>query len=59
MIEDIMFQNRETGFVEKEKVYGEKWLSLIYDTPLGKIPLWVAIKRAWFSRWYGKKMDSN
>ena len=54
-----MFQNRETGFVEKEKVYGEKWLSLIYDSPLGKIPLWVAIKRAWFSRWYGKKMDSN
>ena len=58
MIEDIKFLNRKTGTIEIEKIYGEKWLKLIYGSPLGKIPLWVAIKRAWFSKWYGRKMDS-
>ena len=58
MIEDIQFLNRDSGCIESEKVYGENWLSLIYGTPLGKMPLWVAIKRAWFSKWYGNRMDS-
>ena len=59
MIEDIKFRNRVNGKVESEKVYGDKWLSLIYGTSFGKIPLWLAIKRAWFSNWYGKRMDSS
>ena len=50
--------HRDSGCIETEEVYGEKWLSLIYGSPLGKIPLWLAIKRSWFSRWYGKRMDS-
>ena len=58
MIEEIKFKHRETGCIETEKVYGENWLSLIYGSPLGKLPLWVAIQRAWFSKWYGRKMDS-
>ena len=57
MIEDIKFLNRETGSIETERVYGENWLKIIYGSPLGRIPLWVAIKRAWFSKWYGRKMD--
>ena len=59
MIEEIRFKHRDTGFTETEKVYGENWLSLIYGSPLGKLPLWVAIQRAWFSKWYGRKMDSK
>jgi phosphatidylserine decarboxylase len=58
MIEEIKFKHRETGCIETEKVYGENWLSLIYGSPLGKVPLWIAIQRAWFSKWYGRKMDS-
>lgn len=58
MIEEINFMHRDSGCIETEKVYGEKWLSLIYGSPLGKIPLWLAIKRSWFSKWYGKKMDT-
>ena len=50
--------HRDSGCIETEEVYGEKWLSLIYGSPLGKIPLWLAIKRSWFSSWYGKRMDS-
>ena len=30
--------------VETEQVYGENWLKIIYGSPLGRIPLWVAIK---------------
>jgi phosphatidylserine decarboxylase len=59
MIEEIKFKNRKTGCIETEKVYGGNWLSFIYGTPLGKLSLWAAIKRSWFSKWYGKKMDSS
>lgn len=58
MIEDIRYYNRKTKSQETEIVYGENWLKLIYGSPLGALPLWVAIKRAWFSKWYGKRMDS-
>ena len=58
MIEEIQYMHRDSGCIETEKVYGENWLKLIYGSPLGKIPLWLAIKRAWFSKWYGLKMDS-
>ncbi len=57
MIEEIKFLDRDSGCIKTEKVYGERWLSLIYGSPLGKVPLWIAIKRAWFSKWYGKRMD--
>ncbi len=49
--------HRYDGCIRREKVYGQKWLKLIYSSPLGKIPLWAAIKRAWFSNWYGRKMN--
>lgn len=58
MIEEIKYMHRDSGCIETEKVYGENWLSLIYGTSLGKIPLWVAIKRAWFSKWYGQRMNT-
>lgn len=59
MIEEIKYMHRDSGCIETEKVYGENWLSLIYGTSLGKIPLWVAIKRAWFSKWYGQRMNTQ
>ena len=53
----IQFFNRSKGTVETEDVYGEDWLRLIYEKPLGKLLLWAAVKRAWFSRWYGWRMS--
>ena len=53
----IRFFNRSKGTVESEDVYGENWLKLIYEKPLGKLLLWVAVKRALFSRWYGWRMN--
>ncbi len=57
MIEDIKYLDRETGEIVSEDVYGEKWLRFIYETTPGKITLWFAVKRAWFSNWYGRKMS--
>ena len=56
---DIVYWNRETDSLETEKVYGEFWLKFIYNNPLGKIGLWAIVKRAWFSHWYGKKMNGS
>ena len=40
-----------------EQVYGEKWLRRIYGNPFGGLVLWLAVKRSWFSRWYGYRMS--
>ena len=58
-MEEIEYLHRERGIIEKEKVYGERWLRLIYGHPLGNIFLWAGIKRAWFSTWYGIKMSQK
>ncbi|MEG3604118.1 MAG: archaetidylserine decarboxylase [Verrucomicrobiota bacterium] len=53
----IQFFNRSKGTVDTECVYGENWLKLIYDNPFGKLLLWAAVKKSWFSRWYGWRMS--
>ena len=53
----IEFYNRNTGAVESEEVYGEGFLRWAYGNPLGRITVSVAVKRHWFSRWYGWRMD--
>ena len=57
MSEDIRYMHRYRGCMETELVLGERWLRIIYASPLGRLPLWLAIKRAWFSKWYGRKMN--
>lgn len=54
----IEYFNRYTQQVETEAVYGAPWLRLAYGvTRLGDFGLWTMAKRAWFSQWYGWKMD--
>lgn len=53
----IEFYNRETEQVETEEVYGEGFLRWAYGNPLGRLSVSVAVKRLWFSRWYGWRMD--
>ncbi len=57
MSTDIRFWNPTTSRLEKELVYGEKWLRFSYENCLGKIGLWAMVKRTWFSKWYGKRMS--
>tara|TARA_B110000908_G_scaffold21212_1_gene23920 strand:- start:5584 stop:6465 length:882 start_codon:yes stop_codon:yes gene_type:complete len=53
----ITFLNRYTGKLETEQVYGEGFLKWAYGNPIGKIALHSFIKRPFFSKWYGRKMD--
>ncbi|MFO8028085.1 MAG: archaetidylserine decarboxylase [Opitutales bacterium] len=53
----IQYYNRETGGIETETVYGEGFLRWAYGNPLGRLTVELAVKRAWFSRWYGWRMD--
>lgn len=54
----ITFYNRRTGRVETERIYGEAWLRFIYGgNPLGRWSLAAVVRRAWFSAWYGWRMN--
>ncbi|MDQ8193622.1 phosphatidylserine decarboxylase [Coraliomargarita sp. SDUM461004] len=53
----IEYYNRHTGAVETESVYGEGFLRWAYGNPLGRLTVAVAVKRLWFSKWYGWRMD--
>jgi phosphatidylserine decarboxylase len=53
----IQFFNRYTQRVETEQVYGEGFLRWIYGSLSGRLALHAVAKRAFFSRWYGWRMD--
>jgi len=53
----IEYYKRHTGTVETESVYGEGFLRRAYGNPLGRLTVALAVKRLWFSRWYGWRMD--
>ncbi|MFU8847319.1 MAG: phosphatidylserine decarboxylase [Opitutales bacterium] len=53
----IKYFNRHTGGIETESVYGEGFLRWAYGNPLGRFTVELAVKRAWFSRWYGWRMN--
>ena len=55
--EPIRFRNRRTGAIETERIYGEKWLRFAYENPAGRFLVWLVARRAFFSRWYGWKMN--
>jgi phosphatidylserine decarboxylase len=54
----ITFFNRPSHRTETEAVYGEGFLRFTYESPLGALPLHALVKRAAFSSWYGRRMDS-
>ncbi len=57
-IAPITFYNRRTGRIETERIYGEGWLRFIYGgNPLGRWSLGAVVRRAWFSAWYGWRMN--
>lgn len=54
----IEYFNRYTGKVEVEEVYGEGFLRFTYGNPLGRLSLEAMVKRAFFSSWYGTRMNA-
>ena len=55
----VTFFNRYTQKMETEAIYGESYLKFIYGNPLGKLALWAAVKRSFFSKWYGSRMSAQ
>jgi phosphatidylserine decarboxylase len=53
----VRYFNRYTKAVETEKVVGERWMRLIYETVPGRLALHLVVRRALFSRIYGWKMN--
>jgi len=43
--------------METEQVYGENFLQWAYGNPFGKIALHSFVKRPFFSKWYGHRMN--
>jgi len=57
--ETIRYFDRASRTLKTEHIYGEKWLRLVYDNPAGRLAAWLLVRRAWFSRWYGWKMNKR
>ena len=54
----ISYYNRANGMIEKELIYGESFLRWAYGNCLGRLTVALVVKRLWFSRWYGWRMNS-
>ncbi|MEC8329557.1 MAG: archaetidylserine decarboxylase [Verrucomicrobiota bacterium] len=53
----ISYYNRANGMIEEESVYGERFLRWAYGNCLGRLTVALAVKRLWFSCWYGWRMN--
>ena len=57
MSEPVRFFNRYTNKIEQEEIYGEGPLRFAYENPMGRFFLETLVKRGFFSRMYGWRMD--
>lgn len=55
----IRYFDRATKTVKTEKVYGERWLRMAYENPVGRSFVWLLARRTLFSWWYGRKMNKR
>jgi phosphatidylserine decarboxylase len=53
----IQYWHRAKKIVETEQIYGERWLRFAYGNPLGRLALWLFVRRAAFSHLYGWRMN--
>jgi phosphatidylserine decarboxylase len=52
------YVERSSGIIKTEKVLGEKWLTWLYNNPVGEATMFTLVKRKFFSSLYGNMMDS-
>ncbi len=55
----VRYYDRASRTLKTEKVYGERWLRLIYGNPAGRLAAWLLVRRAVFSIWYGWNMKKR
>ena len=58
-MDEIVYYDRYHKESCLEKVYGDKFLRWTYGTLGGQLALATMVKRAWFSHWYGWRMDQQ
>jgi phosphatidylserine decarboxylase len=54
--EPLRYFDRYARELRTEQVYGEKWLRFAYEHPAGRFLLWLLVRRAFFSHYYGWQM---
>lgn len=57
--EPIRYYDRYSRSLKTERIYGERWLRFAYENPVGRFFVWLLVRRAIFSRWYGWKMNKR
>jgi phosphatidylserine decarboxylase len=57
--EPIRYFDRYDGTTKTEKVLGERWLRLAYENPVGRFAVWLLFRRAFFSWYYGRRMNAR
>jgi phosphatidylserine decarboxylase len=57
--EPIRFYHRYKKQIEAERVFGERWVRFAYENPGGRFFVWLLARRAFFSQWYGRKMNKR
>ena len=55
--EPIVYHDRYRKELVTEKVYGEHWLRWVYETAPGQMSLALLVRRAFFSKFYGWRMN--
>lgn len=59
MAEPIRYYDRYKRSLQTEQVFGESWLRFAYENPMGRFFVWALARRAFFSKWYGWKMNKR
>ncbi|MBM3853933.1 MAG: phosphatidylserine decarboxylase [Verrucomicrobia bacterium] len=57
--EPIRYYHRSNRCVETEEIFGEGWLRFAYENPAGRFLVWLLARRAFFSQWYGHRMNQR
>jgi phosphatidylserine decarboxylase len=57
--EPIRYFDRYSRSLKTERIYGEAWLRFAYENPAGRFLVWLLARRAFFSQWYGWKMNKT
>jgi phosphatidylserine decarboxylase len=55
--EPTRYWHRAKQALETEQIYGERWLRWVYETSLGRVALWLLVRRSIFSTYYGWRMN--
>jgi phosphatidylserine decarboxylase len=55
--EPILYYDRYDRTTKTEKIFGERWLRLAYENPVGRFAVWLFVRRRLFSWYYGRRMN--